>query len=155
MFEFDPIRYGCWYVWIRSSFVGWKRRRKRKRSEMTFDLTMTKRQDRTSVDDLFFLISAAPPPHHQLFWPLWNVRSSVLCCVSARDLALTSCSRRIYMWEYVTRSIWLIFTRWKGDWISYHITDITDITDLDGFDCLRTPLAPFSNNLPIRLRYFG
>ena len=33
---------------------------------MTFDLAMTKRQDRTSVDDLFFLISAAPPPHHQL-----------------------------------------------------------------------------------------
>ena len=34
---------------------------------MTFDLAMTKRQDRTSVDDHFFLISAAPP-HHQLFF---------------------------------------------------------------------------------------
>ena len=70
-----------------------------------FDLAMTKGQDRASVDDLFFLFSAAPPPHHQLFLATLEckVKCFVLCFGPRFGLYLFVVGESIR--EYVTRSI--------------------------------------------------
>ena len=72
---------------------------------MTFDLAMTKRQDRTSVDDLFFLISAAPPPHHQLFLATLECKVKWFCVVFRPEIWPLPYVVGESTCKYVTRSI--------------------------------------------------
>ena len=65
---------------------------------MTFDLVMTKRRDRTSVDDPF-LISAAPPPTITFFGHLEC--KVVYCVVFGPNLTFTLCSNE---YKYLGKS---------------------------------------------------